>query len=171
MWYEYRHVMTLFLSLSSLSHTHTDTHTHTHPYLKQRAACVSIQRASVNNAVLKVAARRELERRTGGWTPSTDTPARAPHRPTTLPRQRLPLSASSIRSLNTTGAELQRWQAQGGRRPFLSPYSKQWWAIKTLHTLSERYAFKYFTHILHMQFIHTWLLGATTSGSCCFRGN
>lgn len=40
---------------------HTHTHTHTYPYLKQAAACVSIKRAPVNNAVLKVAARSELQ--------------------------------------------------------------------------------------------------------------
>lgn len=135
------------------------THTHKiHPY---KAAHVSIQKAPVNNAVLKVTARRELEGKQVHDTPHPP-PIRQPHKDT-LPCQ-FSLSASpQVLSCSMAGP--------GGPPAFSFTILKAVMGNKTLHTLSERYNFKYFTHILHMQFIHTWLLEATTSGSCCFRGN
>lgn len=82
--------------------------------------------------------------------------------PTTPPIQQLQhcsYACLTVCRLNTTGAGLQPSRSPRGEAvgPFFSPSSQQWWAIKTLHTLNERYDFKYFTHILHMQFLHTWL--------------
>jgi len=85
------------------THTHTQSNTHTH----NRQQLVA---PPVNNAVLKVAGTREL----GGE--QVDGPPPHTHTQT---------HASAIRSLHTTGAELQHGGPQGapgGGRPSLSKH-------------------------------------------------
>lgn len=142
------------------SHTHTHTHKHTWSSIKGSQRLMFPPKSS---AVFKVSPHPRP-------TPHPSPTFSNSYSTATRHQTKVSLSAWASRLFNTPGGAVEG-QAQGAAGPPSSPYPQQWWAIKTLHSLSEKYNFKYFTHILHLQFIHTWLLEATTSGSCCFRGH